>query len=105
MKLVYLSQTSSNKSKIGEFSDRLGTDGLSLYGRNPWATGDLRVNSYSGEGGLISFPFFLVEGNAILPMTPRAGCAVYCSGRNSIKIQESSKEGDSQETLYSTPPE
>ena len=78
MKLVYLSQTSSNKSKIGEFSDRLGTDGLSLYGRNHWATGDLQVNSYSGEGGLISFPFFLVEGNAILPMTPRAGCAVYC---------------------------
>ena len=26
------------------------------------------MNSYSGEGGLISFPMLLIEGNAILPM-------------------------------------
>ena len=39
-----------------------------------WATGGFRVNSNSGEGGLISFPLLLLEGNAILPMTPKAGC-------------------------------
>ena len=33
------------------------------------------MNSYSGEGGLISFILLLLKGNAILPMTPKADCA------------------------------
>ena len=52
----------------------LGTVILSLNGGNHWATGGLRVNLTLVKGGLISFPLFLVEENAILPMTPRAGC-------------------------------
>ena len=45
-----------------------------MYGVNPWATGGLWVKSTIGEGGLISFPLLLLEGNVILPMTPKAGC-------------------------------
>ena len=32
------------------------------------------VNLTSMKGGLLNFPLFLLEGNAILPMTPKAGC-------------------------------
>ena len=37
------------------------------------------MNSSLGEGGLISFPLLLLEGNAILPMTPKAACVLSCS--------------------------
>ena len=36
------------------------------------AVGGLRVNSCSVKGGLIIFPLFLLKGNAILRMTPKA---------------------------------
>ena len=45
----------------------------SLIG-NHWATGGLRVNSSSVKGGLINFPLLLLEGEAILQMTPKADC-------------------------------
>ena len=52
---------------------------MSSFDDNPWATGGLWVNLYSGEGGLISFPLLLLEGNAILPMTSKAGCGDHYS--------------------------
>ena len=73
--MAHLSRTPPNMSSIGEVCDSLGTDLLSLSGGNQWATGGLRVNSTLVKGGLISFPLFLLEGNAILPKTPKAGCA------------------------------
>ena len=41
---------------------------------NLWPTGGFHVNLYSGEGGLLSYPMFLLGGNTILPMTPKADC-------------------------------
>ena len=64
-----------NMSLIREVCDSLGTDWLSLSGRNLWATG--RVNLSSVKGGLMRFHLLLLEGNAIFPKTPpKAGCAV-----------------------------
>ena len=74
MKMINFSWPSPNMSSIGEVCDMLGTVWLSLSGGNHWATGVFQLSSTSMKGGLISFPLFLVEGNAILPMTPRAGC-------------------------------
>ena len=74
MKMRHLSQPQPNTSSIGEECDSLGKTFLTSLVGNLWATGGFRVNSYSGEGGLISFPLLLLEGNAILPMTPKAGC-------------------------------
>ena len=45
-----------------------------------WVTGRLRVNSYSVKGGLMVFPLFLLEGDALLPMTHMADCAIINSG-------------------------
>ena len=61
-------------SSIGEVCDRLGKTFLTSLVGNHWATGGLLVNSSSVKGGLIIFPLFLLEGNAILPMTPKADC-------------------------------
>ena len=55
MKMEHLSQTSPNMSSIKEVLDRLGKTFLTSFVGNHWATGGLRVNSYSGEGGLIIF--------------------------------------------------
>ena len=73
--MAHLAQTPTNMSSIGEVCDRLGkTFLMSLLG-NLSATGGLRVNSSSVKGGVISFSLFLLEGNAILPRTPKAACA------------------------------
>ena len=72
--MAHLAQTPTNMSSIGEVCDRLGkTFLMSLLG-NLSATGGLRVNSSSVKGGVISFSLFLLEGNAILPRTPKAAC-------------------------------
>ena len=63
------------KYEPNQRSDRLGKIFLTSLVGNHWATGGLRVNSSSVKGGLIIFPLFLLEENAILPMTPRADCA------------------------------
>ena len=72
MKLAHLSRTSPNKSSVGEVCSRLEKTFLTSQVGNRWSTGGLWVNSYSLKGGLIIFPLFLLEGNAILQMTPMA---------------------------------
>ena len=74
MKMAHLSLTSQHMSSIGEACDRLGKIILTSLVNNHWANGWLRVNSSSVRGWLIIFPLFLIKGNAILPMTPRADC-------------------------------
>ena len=74
MKMAHLYQTPPNMSSIGEFCDRLGKTFLTSLVGNLWDTGKFLVNSYSGEGGLTRFPLVLLEGNAILLMTPKADC-------------------------------
>ena len=74
MKMAHLSRTSPNISLIGEFCDRLGNTFLTSIVCNNWATGGLKVNSFSVKGGPIIFPLFLLEVNGILPTTPRAEC-------------------------------
>ena len=71
MKMTHLYQPQPNMSSIGEGCDSLGKTFLTSLVSNLWATGGFRMNSYSGE---VSFPVLLLEGNAILPMTPRADC-------------------------------
>ena len=61
---------------IGEGCDILGKPSLTSVVGNHWATGGLWVNSFSVKGGLISFSLFLLEENAILPLTAKAGCVV-----------------------------
>ena len=79
MKMAHLSRTSPNMSSIGEVCDRLGITFLTSFVSNHWASGGLRVNSYSVKGRLIIFPMFLLEGNAILSMTPKAdGTGKFC---------------------------
>ena len=78
MKMTHLSQPQPNTSSIGEGCNSLGKTFLTSLVGNLWATGGFRVNLYSGEGGLISFPLLLLEGSAILPMTPKANCAGLC---------------------------
>ena len=75
MKMAHLSQTPPNMSSIKEFCDGLGKTFLTSLVDNRRATGGLWVNSSSVKGGPINFSLFLLEGNAILPMTPKAGCA------------------------------
>ena len=77
MKTVHLSQTSPNMSSIGEVCNILGKTFLTSLVGNHWATGRLRLNLSSVKGGLIIFPLLLLEGNAILPMTPKAHCVVH----------------------------
>ena len=76
MKITHLSWRQPNMSLIGVGCNSLRTDQLSSFGRDPLATGGLRVNSYSGEGGFISFSLLMLEGIAILPMTPKARCVM-----------------------------
>ena len=72
--MAHLAQTPTIMSSIGEVCNRLGkTFLMSLLG-NLSATGGLRVNSSTVKGGVISFSLFLLEGNAILPMTLKAAC-------------------------------
>ena len=79
IKMAHLSLTTPNISSIGEVCDSVRMDLLSSSGGDHWATGGLRVNSTSVKGGLIRFPLFMLDGNAILPMTPKAGCALQTS--------------------------
>ena len=70
MKIAHLSWTSPNTSSIREVSDRLGkTFLISLVG-----TGRLQMSLYSVKGGLVIFSLFMLQGNAILPMTLQADC-------------------------------
>ena len=69
--MAHLSQTPANMSSIGEVCDRVETH---YWCHCSVIKGGLRVNSSSVKVGLINFPLFLLEGNAILPMTPKAGC-------------------------------
>ena len=55
----------------------LGKTFLTSVVGNYWSTSGLRVNLYSVKGRLIIFPLFLLEGNAILVMTPQAHCVGY----------------------------
>ena len=74
---------------IGEGCDSLGKTSLTSLVSNHWTTGGLWVNSSSVKRGLISFPLFLLQENAILPMTPQAGCGsqdfFFLSKKYSIK--------------------
>ena len=56
-------------SSIGEIYNRLGKTFLTLLVGNHWVTGGLRVKRRR-----IVFLLFLLEGDAILPMIPRADC-------------------------------
>ena len=73
MMMVYLSQTPTNMSSVGAVCDSLGKTFLTSLVSNLGATGRVLVNSSPVKGELIIFPLFLLEGNAILPMTPKAG--------------------------------
>ena len=72
--MAHLSQTSPIVSSIGENCDRLSKTVLTSLVGNHWATGKHWVNSSLVKGGLIIFPLFLLEGNAILPLTHKADC-------------------------------
>ena len=61
-------------SSIGKVCCTLGKTFLSLLVDNHWATGRLRLNSSPVKVKLIIFPLFLSEGNAILPIPPKAVC-------------------------------
>ena len=86
MEMAHLSRTSPNTSSIGEVSDRLGKTFLTSLVGNHWATGRLLVNSYSVKGWVIIFPLFLLEENAILPMTPKVDCAVAYSRLKRLRV-------------------
>ena len=73
--MVHLSQTPPNMSSIGAVCDSLGKTFLRLLVGNLGVTGGLRVNLSPVKRELITFPLFLPEGNAILPMTAKAVCA------------------------------
>ena len=66
----------TNMSSIGEVCNSLWKTFLTSLVGNHRAFGGLRVNSSSVKGWLINFPLFLLKGNAILLMTPKADCAV-----------------------------
>ena len=75
-KMTHLSEPQPNMSSIREGCNSLGKTFLTSLVGNLWATGGFLVNSDSVEGGPINFPLLLLEGNVILPMTPKANCAV-----------------------------
>ena len=52
-----------------------------------WSTAGLQVNSSSVKRRLMSSPFLLVEGNPVLLMTPKDGCAT-----SSITLSEKKEE-------------
>ena len=74
MLMAHLSQTPPIMSSIGDVCNSLGKTFLTSLVSYHRATGGLRVNSSSVKGGLINFHLFLLEGNEILPMTPKGGC-------------------------------
>ena len=74
MMMINLYQTPPNISSIGVGCDSLGKTFLLLLVDNLGATGGLRLNSSPVKVKLIIFPLFLPEGNAILPITPKAVC-------------------------------
>ena len=61
-------------SSIGAVCDSLGKTSLTSLVGNYYATDGLRVNLSTVKGEFIIFPLFLLEENAILPMTVRADC-------------------------------
>ena len=75
MMMINLYQTPPNMSSIGVVYDCLGRKFLLLLVGNLRATGRLRLNSSPVKANLIIFPLFPPEGNAILPITPKALCA------------------------------
>ena len=46
------------------------------------------MNSSSVKGGLINIPLFLLEGNAILPMTPKADCAMIVNAVDVVDLKD-----------------
>ena len=74
MMMINLYQTPPNMSSIRAVCDSLGKTFLSLLVDNLGATGGLRLNSSPVKVKLIIFCLFLSEGNAILPITPKAVC-------------------------------
>ena len=69
MMMIHLSPTPPNMRSIGAVCDSLAkTFLMSLLG-NLGTNGGLRVNSSPVKVKLIIFPLFLLEGNAISPMT------------------------------------
>ena len=62
-------------SSIGALCDRLGKKFLTFLLGNLGATSGLWVNSSPVKVKLIIFPFFLPEGNTILPITDKEACA------------------------------
>ena len=56
---------------IKEVCDMLGNPFLTSLVGNHGATGGLPVNSSSVKGVFTIFPFFLLEGNVILSITPK----------------------------------
>ena len=75
MMIINLYQTLPNMSSIGAFCDGLERTFLSLLVDNLGAIGGLGLNSSPVKVKLIIFPLFWPEGNAILPITPKAVCA------------------------------
>ena len=71
-----LSQPQQNMSSIWEGCDSLRKTFLTSLVSNLWATDKFRVSSYSGEARLLSFPLLSIKGNTVLPMTPKADCAL-----------------------------
>ena len=74
MMMINLYQTPPKMSSIGAVCDSLGKTFLSLLVDNLGTTGKLRLNSSPVKVELSIFPLFLPEGNAILPITPKAVC-------------------------------
>ena len=72
--MAYLSKTPPNVTSIGAVCHSLGKTSLASLVGNYWATDRLRVNSSPVKGEFIILPLFLLEENAILQMTARAGC-------------------------------
>ena len=64
-------------SSIGAVCNSLGKTSLTSLVGNYWATDGLWVNSSPVKGEFIIFPLFLLEENAILPMTARADSKVF----------------------------
>ena len=95
MMMIHLSKTQPNMSSIGAVCDSLGKTFLTLLLGSLGATGGLWVNSSSVKGRLIIFPLFLLEGNAILPMTPKADCGHSLSVLKKAKF----KFGDGQDQV------
>ena len=96
MMMINGCQTPSNMSSIRAVWDSLGKTFLSLLVDNLGATGRLRLNSSPVKLKLIIFLLFLPEGNAILPITPKAVCALLSATSSVQGCGGSSMEADYQ---------